>query len=91
MKFSTKTKKTMNLREEFLKIFQKMKQVDSSCAILTEKAVWTDNKDIPVNEKFMHIFKVKQTVTVRRNPIVTMFFTFESKQTINNIKYNQII
>ena len=91
IEFSTKTKKAMNLREEFLVIFQKMKQVDPSCAILTDSAVWTESKEIPVNEKFLDIFKVKQTVTARRNPIVTMFFTVESKQTVNAIKYHPIV
>ena len=77
--FSVKTKQQINIREEFLKNFKLMQKVDSSFAILTPDAVFHQVTDIPTNEAFMTTFKVDQNSNQRRNPVVSMFFTSESK------------
>ena len=46
--FSTKNRTNINIRNEFLNIFKKMKVVDPTLAILTDNAVWSTEADIPV-------------------------------------------
>ena len=65
-----------------------MKKVDTSFAILTDNAVWTEIIDIPVNDYLITTFKVTQNFTSRRNPVIIMYFKSESKQSINPIKYH---
>ena len=57
-----------------------MQLVDSSFVILTNDAHWTETTDILVNKAFMTPFKVLQNTNARRNPVITMYFTCESKQ-----------
>ena len=56
-----------------------MQKVDSSFAILTPDAVFHEVADILTNEAFMKTFEVDQNSNQRRNPVVSMFFTSESK------------
>ena len=88
LEYSTKTRKDINLREEFITVFKKMKQVDSTLAIVTNDEVWTTAEEIPVDDKFMEKFSVTQVTAPRRNPAVIIYFTCESKMTLNNIKFN---
>ena len=88
LEYSTKARKDINLREEFITVFNKMKQVDSTLAIVTNDAVWTTVDEIPVDDTFMEKFSVTQVTAPRRNPAVIMYFTCESKMTLNNIKFH---
>ena len=88
LEYSTKTRKNINLREEFITVFTKMKQVDSTLAIVTNDEVWTTADEIPVDDKFMEKFCVTQVTAPRQNPTVIMYFTCESKITLNNIKFH---
>ena len=68
-----------------------MKVVDPTLAILTDNAVWSTETDIPVGDKFMQQFKVTQPVASRKQTTVSLYFTCESRITLNTIKYNPIV
>ena len=87
MELSTRNKRNVNLREEFLALFKKMQHVDPNFAVVTDNAVWTEASDIPVNDAFLRAFKVNLNKPNTRKDIITMYFSCESKRTINTIKY----
>lgn len=91
MEISTRNKKNINLREEFLILLQKMQSVDPQFAIVTDNAVWTEANDIPANEKFMKTFKVNHHKNGNRNQVITMYFSCESKKSLNLIKYHSTV
>ena len=89
--FYTKNRTNINIRNEFLKVFNKMKEVDPTLAILTDTAVWTTDADIPVGNKFLQQFKVIQPTAPRKLTTVSVYFTCESKLPLNVIKFNPIV
>ena len=91
LEFSTKSRKDINIRTEFVKIFKTMKLVEKSVAILNSKAVWTNPEEFPTERAFLEAFKVTQYSSPRRNPSVVMYFTCESRMTVNNIKYHPTV
>ena len=68
-----------------------MKVVDPTLAILTDNAVWSTEADIPVGTQFLQLFKVTQPATSRKQTTISLYFTCESKLTLNTIKFNPIV
>ena len=75
MEMSTRNKRNVNLREEFLALFKKMQQADPNFAVVTDNDVWTEASDIPVNDAFLRAFKVNLNKPNARKDIITMYFS----------------
>ena len=88
IEFLLKDNKKLNLRSEFIKLFQCMKKVDSTLAVVTDESVWYNSSDFPVDDQFMMTFQVTQKNPRRSSQAAQMFVTLSSKSTINLIKYN---
>ena len=86
----TKNKTTLNIRNDFIIIFNAMKKVDATLAILTDDVMWKNSSEFPVDQAFLDTFDV-QNRPQQRNPSISMFFTCASTMTVNAIKYHDLV
>ena len=88
IEFLMSGKTDLNIRNEFITVFNAMKKVDITLAVVTDKKVWYNSDDFPVDEEFMELFSVTQKNQNRTARAVMMFLTISSKMPINNIKFH---
>ena len=50
VEFLMTDQKTFNLRSQFIHLFQRIKKVDSTLAVLIDDSVWFTSKDFPVDD-----------------------------------------